>query len=152
MIVEFVSREQAKEFVGSQEFSELNLDFISISDTNSEKDKMKKLWKNNKQDSQAAIFFNFSDIDGIESGFTEKKARKIVEFCKESFAKKKDILVHCLAGISRSGAVAKFVNDYFGLNNEYLNNYTGHNLYVYYTLCEVAGMQTLRSYYKELED
>jgi hypothetical protein len=43
-------------------------------------------------------------------------------------------------GVSRSGAVAKWINDYYGLDNRYLNEYYHHNRYVYDTLMSVCGV------------
>jgi predicted protein tyrosine phosphatase len=147
MKIKFISRTDAIKFIKSDLKYHKSLDIISISDTNKEKKEMRDLWINNKSYENAAIFLNFHDIDGIESGFTEQKARKIIEFVKESHAKKKDILVHCFVGISRSGAVAKFINDYFMEGDRYLDDYVGHNLHIYYTLLELAGVQTMRQYY-----
>lgn len=151
MQVKFVSRGDAKKYIEMGYFAERDCDFISISDTNSEAAEMKKLWLANKQESNAAIFLRFQDLDDNSSGFDRKKAETITRFVEQSFRKKKNVIVHCFAGISRSGAVAKFINEYYGLGNEYLETYTGHNLWVFYTLLEVAGVPTLRQYYTDLE-
>lgn len=45
--------------------------------------------------------------------FTEKQAGKIIDFLDKNKDRKLAI-VHCAAGISRSGAVGQFINDYFG--------------------------------------
>ena len=45
--------------------------------------------------------------------FTEKQARLIIEFCEYNQSKK-NLFVHCFAGISRSGAVGTFINDIWG--------------------------------------
>lgn len=151
MKVKFVSRGDARQYVNMGYFAERDCDFISISDTHKEAKEMKELWLENKQDSNAALFLRFQDIDDGSSGFDRKKAETIVNFVEQSFKKKKNVIVHCFAGISRSGAVAKFINDYYGLEDEYLETYRGHNLWVYYTLLEVAGVPTLRQYYTDLE-
>lgn len=151
MQVKFVSRGDAKKYIKENHFSETNCDFISISDTNSEVAQMKKLWIENKQESNAAVFLRFQDLDNGQSGFDRKKAEVITRFVATSHKKKKDVIVHCFAGISRSGAVAKFINEYYALGDEYLSNYTGHNLWVFYTLLEVAGVPTMREYYSDLE-
>jgi protein tyrosine phosphatase len=80
------------------------------------------------------------------------KARSIIELLdtlKDSGCK--ELVVHCAAGISRSGAVAKFANIYLGLDIPKLNNYDMHNIYVFNTLCDCAGIETQQSYYKGLE-
>jgi protein tyrosine phosphatase len=146
-----VSRAEAIKLVLSGYFEKNAVDFISISDTNSEKNQMRDMWVANKSAESAAIFLNFADISSDQSGFTENKAKTIVSFVDESFRRKKDVIVHCFAGISRSGAVAKFVNEYFMLGDEYLESYAGHNHWVYYTLLEAANIPTLRSYYTNLE-
>lgn len=151
MKVKFVSRGDARQYVNSGYFAERDCDFISISDTHKEANEMKELWLANKQESNAALFLRFTDVDDASSSFDRKKAETIVRFVEESFKKKKDVIVHCFAGISRSGAVAKFINDYYGMDDEFLETYRGHNLWVYYTLLEVAGVPTLRQYYTELE-
>jgi protein-tyrosine phosphatase len=62
--------------------------------------------------------FIFNDVDRGEAGaITKQDAEYIVEDLK--FAKNNDIdvVVHCLAGISRSGAVAQFAVDYIGFTS-----------------------------------
>ncbi len=44
--------------------------------------------------------------------FTEKQGQLVIDFIKEN-KHKTTCLVHCSAGISRSGAVGTFVSDYF---------------------------------------
>lgn len=151
MKVKFISRTEAICNIRGGFFKENDCDLISISDTNSEKEQMRELWMMNKKDSNAALFFNFLDIEGVESRFDYTKAQKIIQFVQESQVKKKDIIVHCFAGISRSGAVAKFINEDLMLMDEYLENYAGHNKWVYYTLLEESGVETLRSFYSKLE-
>lgn len=58
----------------------------------------------------------FYDLDyDIEpyQAMTEKQGRDIVDFILEN-KDKKHCIVHCSAGVSRSGAVGEFVNDLFG--------------------------------------
>jgi len=151
MNVKFVSRGDAKQYINENYFTNTSCDLVSISDTHSEAEQMKKLWLANKKDTNAAVFLRFADMDDSSSGFDAKKAETICNFLEQSFRKKKDVMVHCFAGISRSGAVAKFVNEYYGLNDAYLETYTGHNLWVFYTLLEQAGVPTQRQYYGDLE-
>lgn len=47
--------------------------------------------------------------------FTVEQAKQILEFI-ELNKDKQQFIVHCSAGISRSGAVGTFINDYFGLD------------------------------------
>ena len=151
MNVTFVSRADALAMIEQGYFADGKTDLISISDTNKEKQAVRAAWLANKADANAAIFLNFLDINDIACQLTDAKAQRIVDFSTSTFRKRKDLVVHCYMGISRSGAVAKFVNDYWGLGDRYLEDYVGHNKYVYYTLLERAGVPTLRSYYAALE-
>ena len=149
--IKFVDRATAKRLIRDGYFDRNICDFISISDTNSEAAEMRELWLDNKIDNNAAIFLRFQDIDNPSSGFHEGKAKRVVNFLQESYVKRKDVIVHCFAGISRSGAVAKFANEYWGLGDEYLETYKGHNIHIYYTLLEAAEVPTQRQYYADLE-
>ena len=151
MNVKFVSRGDAKKYISKNHFIDADCDLVSISDTHKEAEQMKELWLANKKHANAAVFLRFADMDDSSSGFDSKKAETICNFLEQSFRKKKDVIVHCFAGISRSGAVAKFANEYYGLNDAYLDTYTGHNLWVFYTLLEQAGVPTQRQYYGDLE-
>jgi predicted protein tyrosine phosphatase len=54
--------------------------------------------------------------------FTKKQAKELFNFIKKNI-NKNNWIIHCSAGISRSGAVGTFINDYFGLNwFEFKNN------------------------------
>jgi protein tyrosine/serine phosphatase len=152
MQIKFIDRGTAKRNIENGAFALNQLDLISISDTWSEAQEMRELWLDNKIDTNAALFLKFADIDDNSSGFTDKDAEHVVNFVQESFVKRKDVVVHCFAGISRSGAVAKFVNEYWGLGDEFLEAYAGHNRHIFYKLLEAAGVPTLRQYYSNLED
>lgn len=152
MEVRFVDRATAKRLIASNYFVENACDLISVSDSARERKEIRNLWLDRKCEVNAALFLDFRDIDDNSSGFTEAKARKIIDFVAESHKKKKSVIVHCFAGISRSGAIAKYVNEYYALEDEYLNNYVGHNRWVYYTLLEYSGQETLRSFYTNLEN
>mgnify|MGYP001024818082 FL=1 len=134
MNIQFVSRQQCQLMILDGFFEENDYDLISISDTNKEKELMKKYWLRFKKDSNAAIFLNFRDIEGTESGFTENKAKQIRRFVQETFKRKKNIIVHCLVGVSRSGAVAKWINNHYMCGDPFLDDYVGYNLYVYCVL------------------
>lgn len=49
----------------------------------------------------------------VVKAFTSDQAKELLEFI-ESHKDKESCIVHCAAGISRSGAVGTFVNDFFG--------------------------------------
>ncbi len=66
------------------------------------------------------LYFDDADEDLIESdgkikatAFTIAQAKELLEFV-ECNKDRETCIVHCAAGISRSGAVGLFVNDYFG--------------------------------------
>lgn len=146
------SRELAISCINSGVFKTAGYDLISISDTWREQNEMYKLWLGNKCHENAGLFLKFNDIPGIESGFSYLDANKIIRFSEESMRKNKNIIVHCYVGISRSAAVAKFINEYHNLNIESLDDYRLHNRWIYYTLLEEAGVPTLRQFYKEQEN
>lgn len=52
----------------------------------------------------------------IVYGFSEEQGKKLLMFLDNIDINKKHFIVHCNAGISRSGAVGTFVCDYFDFN------------------------------------
>ena len=54
--------------------------------------------------------------------FTADDARNVVAFIKEKQDDVDTFIVHCTAGISRSGAVGMFIKDYFGCEIESENS------------------------------
>lgn len=149
--VQFWDREKTKQAIEDGFFEKSGYDLISINDTWNESYRMKDRWIQRKHDDNAAVFLKFHDIPSTESGFTYHTADRIVDFVQESIDKRKKIIVHCYAGISRSAAVAKFINDYWRLGADYLDDYQLHNHWVYDMLLEQAGVPTLRRYYREQE-
>lgn len=75
-----------------------------------------------KKDYNNVLNLQFDDVthDGENSPtaigktktFTKEDAKKIIKFLKKN-KKANFCLIHCAAGISRSGAVGQFVNDFF---------------------------------------
>ena len=49
----------------------------------------------------------------VAKAFTNVQAKELLDFI-DSHKDKESCIVHCAAGISRSGAVGTFVNDYYG--------------------------------------
>lgn len=109
--------------------------FISINDTQGTDEK--PYFQNNKN--VKVLFFDDVEEDlhdpkyGFIKAFSSEQAKEIIDFLEQHFDKKKCIL-HCAAGISRSGAVGTFVNDFFGgdyfelmKNNPYIHP-NGHVL------------------------
>ena len=138
MKVDFVSREQALKMVKEGYFVDNKADLVSLSDSHRECRLMRNAWKQQKSDANAAIFQMFYDVEDNSSLFGANKALQLKRFVELSHQKNKDVVVHCLMGVSRSGAVAKFVDTYLGLNDPYLEDYTLFNNHVYFTLLEAA--------------
>lgn len=93
---------------------------------------------NPKQQSYA---FAFLDVDESESGsISEADASLIVHTLMTAKANNEDVVVHCEAGISRSGAVAQFAIDVLGFEDEIAPTVDGEspwrmsNDFVYLTL------------------
>lgn len=95
------------------------------------------------------IFLQFDDVVSCTSGneyvlFNEESAAEIIAFVEKYSAsfKKYNLIVHCHAGISRSAAVAKFVNDYFSVRKlDKFNTYKFYNKLVYRTLVQTYTQQ-----------
>tara|TARA_R110000851_G_scaffold187318_1_gene337156 strand:- start:53740 stop:54207 length:468 start_codon:yes stop_codon:yes gene_type:complete len=96
--------------------------------------------------------YMFLDIDSDESGFDILKAEAMYNTINtwmnlDYSQKPSSILIHCDMGVSRSGAVAKWINDYYGLDDRYLNEYNCYNTYIYQMLMKAAGVD-LKSWYE----
>ena len=73
-------------------------------------------------------------------GITEEQAGQIIAFLDAVQQKMDKIFVHCLAGVSRSAGVAKFVAERYAL--EFDHTYEPYNRLVYDTLKKVeAGVR-----------
>ena len=73
-------------------------------------------------------------------GITPDQAGQIIEFLDAVQDKVDKVVVHCLAGVSRSAGVAKFVAERYGLDFDH--TYGMYNRLVYDTLKEVeAGVR-----------
>lgn len=92
--------------------------FISILNTDLIGDNDGYLKSNKKN----VLILNFDDVfeDSNKGSFTDKQALEIINFINENGDKIKNskCVVHCSAGVSRSGAVGTFINDYFLFNSE----------------------------------
>lgn len=74
--------------------------------------------------------------------FNEKQARRIIAFIDKARQFAQTLVVHCAAGISRSGAVGLFACRYLGLDeNEFREtNIISPNMHVLSVLNEVSGV------------
>ena len=99
-----------------------NFCFISIIDTigysgpsyfNGDKSNVKILYFDDVDESGTVGMWQGISKDRALKSFSEEQAVEVIDFLENQ--RNGDIcLIHCLAGISRSGAVVVFVNDYFG--------------------------------------
>lgn len=145
-----VSRFEMKKMLKNNEVPDNTL-IISVNDTEDELSQIIDLTFELEY-SQTLHFTGYVFADDGES-FNEGIASDILnelESCIDAGIN--NIIVHCFAGLSRSAAIAKGINDYMNLNMDKYNNYAQHNLHVYNTLCKVSGVDNLRNYYKDLED
>jgi len=140
--VEFISRGQMKRFIETREHLNENVAIISINDTPYEYDEMLELLEG----SNFSISM-FQDTDD-NNGISPLQAKCLLSFIDKNYDK--DFYVHCFAGVSRSGAIAKFINEYLDCGIFYLEDYNGHNRRVYNQLMAAAGM-SLAAHYEELE-
>jgi len=144
-------------FMGRFEFVHLirtqnvdNCALISINDSTTENNEMKvhiELETNNRNH----ICLAFQDVDHHDgTGISNRQAKKLFDFIKENEGK--DFIVHCFAGVSRSAAVAKFINDYYDVQDLVLENYKIYNKLVYSKLNGQCGQMSLEDYYRQLEE
>jgi hypothetical protein len=86
--------------------------------------------------------FTFDDADrGESNGITKLDAETIVEDLVFAKTNEMDVVVHCLAGISRSGAVVQFAVDYLGFEDPGTGRVP--NSHVYQMLVEAYTGQSL---------
>jgi len=94
--------------------------FISITDTDKSSDSRIPYFEN---DHSNVLNLSFDDCEYDDQptptqilgtkAFSEHQAQKLYAFIKAN-KYKSQCIVHCMAGISRSSAVALFINDYVG--------------------------------------
>jgi predicted protein tyrosine phosphatase len=100
------------------------------------------------KDWKEILRLEFDDIDNLHSyriRFNYDHAREILKFLSRN-ENVEEIFVHCLAGISRSSAIAKFIAEKYNIN-EFLRRYENYDLYnkwVYRTLKETDNPDYLR--------
>jgi protein tyrosine phosphatase len=71
-----------------------------------------------KKDHKNVLNLEFDDIEDPQLGvpFDEDLAKKVINFLDKLPKTVNTIVIHCMAGISRSGGVGEFVSDYFGFD------------------------------------
>lgn len=134
MKIQFVSQAVAERITPTE-----NMAIISVTSP--------REWASLKSGWKDTLRLQFDDIDRVHTNiqllvgtnlFLEHQAEEIIDFLD----KNKDVdelIVHCMAGISRSSAIAKFAAEKFNCN-DFLHRYEKYDLYnkhVYRTLKEV---------------
>jgi predicted protein tyrosine phosphatase len=88
---------------------------------------------------------DFDPDNEFNTIFTVEHAKQIIEFVDRVHAEEDEVVfvAHCDAGVSRSGAVGRFVTEYIGLDEEHfykVNDGIQPNTHIYSTLKDEAGM------------
>lgn len=75
------------------------------------------LFGEDKKDQQIYRFI-FTDVNENQTGaITKTQAKQILDILTHAKDNNLSVLVHCIAGIARSGAVAQFAIDYLGFTD-----------------------------------
>lgn len=148
----FLSRHKFMSHIESLDRLDSNDCYISINCDNDDRRDMCNLLSSRTQsadDYSRWKTFTFLDVDSVgQGGMAPCDAESMLYHINKN--RDKRFIVHCLMGVSRSGAVAKFINDYLGLDDSFMNDYNVYNRHVYNKLMSAAGL-SLASYYEELE-
>jgi predicted protein tyrosine phosphatase len=82
--------------------------------------------------------------------FSHKQAEEVIDFIKElqNEQKDSDLVIHCDAGISRSGAIAQFVSDF--LKIPFLDSHIHPNSYVRRMLWRVIDERIATDRFKNI--
>ena len=137
--VKFFSREKVESI---RKFNGKKAGLISISSSDDEPANLQQGWS-------AILSLVFDDIERLDVVrpedeyivFDEEIAKKIVQWIVEHKDRLDFLIVHCNAGISRSGAVAKWVA--LVLDLPFDDEYDLYNKHVYRTLVRVGGWEVL---------
>lgn len=86
----------------------------------------------------SAVYYQFLDVYGPEykQAISEGQAKGIIQWLEFAKRHNKDVLVHCMMGINRSGAVRE-VAEILGF--EVIGQKQGYNAYVKTKLMQAAG-------------
>ena len=130
-------------------FDSGNYALISISDTMIERRLMQDIL-GAQITNCPYITTNFQDVDHDGgAGISNIQAKELLSFIKAY--SNRDFIIHCFAGVSRSAAVAKFINEYYDAGNIALENYKIYNKLVYNKLKGMSGKLSMEDYYTQLE-
>lgn len=131
--ITFHSRAELKRMVGD-EFIDKSAVVISVNDTEAERNDMFNLLVGS-----SGRFVTLSFLDD-EYSFRKEQAEALVQAIDNAYEEGfRRFVTHCWAGISRSGAIAKFINDFYGEGDDHplLGDYKVYNKRVY-TMLENA--------------
>lgn len=130
-------------------FDSGNYALISISDNMSERRLMQDIL-GAQITNCPYITTNFQDVDHDDgTGISNIQAKELLSFIKAY--PNRDFIIHCFAGVSRSAAVAKFINEYYDAGNIALENYKIYNKLVYNKLKGMCDKLSMGDYYTQLE-
>jgi predicted protein tyrosine phosphatase len=141
--IEFMSRGNMIKLLLKDNLKHFDGAIISISDTKQELQEM-EIALCDFHGPYIALMFQDDDV-----AMNPVQANCLLDFINKNA--NKDFLVHCFAGVSRSGAIAKFINEHLEAGVWYLEDYKGHNRKVFEQLRAAAGT-SLSAYYAELEE
>lgn len=87
----------------------------------------------------SAVYYQFLDVDGpqYKQAISDGQAKGIIHWLEFAKRHNKDVLVHCMMGINRSGAVRE-VAEILGF--EVIGQKQGYNAYVKTKLIQAAGL------------
>ena len=135
MRVDILSKREFDGLMKSQNITDENVEkfdsvmFISIVDSDQFSKSREPYFKENHEN---VITLAFDDVEHDDldrefpvKAFTKKQAKELFQFIKKN-RELEQCIVHCLAGISRSGAVGTFVNGYCGGNWELFKRINPH--------------------------
>lgn len=92
------------------------------------------------------FFYDVTKRVGRYAPISKKDARKMFSHIRAAQEDDKQwvVVAHCRAGISRSGAVCKFIKQYAKLGHcPQLDKYFPYNEYVYKSLCHIAKIKPM---------
>ena len=134
--INILSKPEFNEFMSNHKIDDSNIgDFsfaaISINDTHGQ---WAVSWFNEDHPNLLRLWFDDVEHDEEVSptnkisckAFSADQAKAVFEFVNAN--KDKNFIVHCAAGISRSGAVGSFILDYLEGDREYFEKYNKHIL------------------------
>ena len=144
--VQFISRSTMLDVI-NKDLLKGDTFIVSINDTQEEANEMAQVILD-KTDCEFLTYVFPDDDGGLKDS---RDCASIISNVEEYLQAGYKIVVHCFLGISRSGAVAKWINDYYSLGDLFLESYGNYNRSIYNSLNSYVGLD-LASYYRNLEE